>query len=109
MSREIEIIVGDDGAIRMIYDDDLTSELAKQGKLQVQRASHVEPSENGGWVADLSPVGGPCLGPFDLRKDALTAEVNWLKENNTPVPQGMSSESEGEGYVSCSESRSGNS
>lgn len=33
------------------------------------------------WVADLSPVGGPCLGPFKDRTRAIDAEVMWLNEN----------------------------
>ena len=31
---------------------------------RIRRASHVEPDEAGRWWADLSPVGGPRLGPF---------------------------------------------
>ncbi|WP_242687916.1 hypothetical protein [Alienimonas californiensis] len=42
------------------------------------RASHVEPADGGVWTADLSPSGGPVLGPFPLRSEALTAEADWL-------------------------------
>ena len=42
------------------------------------RASHVEPDAAGQWSADLAPVGGPKLGPFDTRADALAAEIVWL-------------------------------
>jgi hypothetical protein len=45
------------------------------------RASHVEPDDRGRWLADLSPIGGPVLGPFDRRSEALEAEVTWLEEN----------------------------
>ena len=36
----------------------------KLGTLAIKRASHVEPDGLGRWHADLSPVGGPFLGPF---------------------------------------------
>ena len=35
----------------------------------------------GRWWADLSPVKGPKLGPFNQRRDALTAETKWLDED----------------------------
>ena len=37
------------------------------GKLQITRASHVEPDLDGNWWADMGPVGGPVLGPFGTR------------------------------------------
>ncbi|WP_207395329.1 hypothetical protein [Bremerella alba] len=51
------------------------------GKLSISRGSHVEPNEEGQWFADLSPVGGPQLGPFGSRSNALTAEIRWLEEH----------------------------
>jgi hypothetical protein len=30
---------------------------------------------------DMSPVGGPLLGPFETRTFALAFEVEWLREN----------------------------
>ncbi|MCI0640167.1 MAG: hypothetical protein L0Y70_13925 [Gemmataceae bacterium] len=47
----------------------------------VERASHVEPDPVGHWWADLAPVGGPLLGPFDRRSEALQAESTWLETN----------------------------
>jgi len=70
--------------IRFIYNDNLSG-LMDQGKTEIKRASHVEP-ENGKWVADLSPVKGPKLGPFDRRSEALEAEVDWLLANKIPTP-----------------------
>ncbi len=63
----------------MIYSDDLAC-LLTEGQASIRRASHVEPCE-GGWSADLSPVDGPTLGPFDLRVTALAAEAKWLEVN----------------------------
>lgn len=54
-------------------------DLSGLGSLSHRRASHVEPSEKGAWRADLSPVGGPILGPYPKRSEALTAEVIWLE------------------------------
>lgn len=76
-------LVEPDGTIRFIYDDKL-AEVARglNGTIHPCRASHVEPTDDGQWEADLSPVGGPVLGPFALRQDALDAEVDWLRTHN---------------------------
>lgn len=37
------------------------------------------------WWADMAPVGGPVLGPFDGRQQALDEEVAWLRANNIPA------------------------
>ena len=81
-----EVIVEPNGMMRFIYDDDLASVMQDIGSLSVARASHVEPGE-GGWYADMSPVGGPKFGPFTTRKVALQFEVNWLKLEGIPVPK----------------------
>jgi hypothetical protein len=46
----------------------------------IRRASQVEPDAAGLWWADLAPVGGPMLGPFARRMQALTAEQTWLEK-----------------------------
>lgn len=56
-------------------------ELSSLGRPVIRRASHVEPTEDGQWLADLSPVGGPALGPFSLRSSALRAEKEWLENH----------------------------
>ena len=68
------------GVVTFIYRDDLRQVLA-EGAARIIRASHVEPDEQGRWVADLSPVGGPSLGPFTLRQEALAAEAAWLEDH----------------------------
>jgi hypothetical protein len=75
-----------DGRMRFIYSDE-HKDLADIGKMNLKRVSHVEPDENNQWVADLAPVGGPKLGPFTLRKDALQAEVDWLNEHGVPCAE----------------------
>lgn len=72
----MQLVVLPDGAVRCIYGEEL--ELSALGRLQVARASYVEPTASGQWLADLAPVEGPCLGPFDCRSEALAAEVQWL-------------------------------
>jgi len=75
-------VVIKDGVLQMIAPDDL-SFLSRLGHVSVRRASHVEPisTESGTqWTADLSPVGGPLLGPFPRRSEALSSETAWLEE-----------------------------
>lgn len=80
MSEQIiEMIVDSSGTAHCIYSDDL--DLAGLGEIQVRRASAVEPDSQGRWWADLAPVGGPKLGPFPRRSQALEAEVNWLRRH----------------------------
>jgi hypothetical protein len=75
----MELIITRAGHGRCIYDEvvDLTS----LGRVVIRRASHVEPDADGRWLADLSPVDGPVLGPFERRSTALDAECRWLREN----------------------------
>jgi hypothetical protein len=71
MTNEMELVVGVDGMARCIYDEAV--ELREIGKLQITRASHVE------------PVDGPVLGPYGSRSEALGAEREWLLTNRPPT------------------------
>jgi hypothetical protein len=75
----MQLVVTPQGETRCIYGEEI--DLRSLGSLTIRRASHVEPSEDGRWLADLSPVDGPVLGPFDLRTEALSAEVSWLEQH----------------------------
>lgn len=75
----MELVVTSSGRIRCIYDE--TIDLSRLGALSIHRASHVEPTADGRWQADLRPVGGPVLAPSPKRSDALTAEQRWLQEH----------------------------
>ena len=65
------------GEVQFIWDDQLQL-LLELGQTDVRRASHVEPTQDGQWTADLSPVNGPILGPYRFRRQALNAELDWL-------------------------------
>jgi hypothetical protein len=72
----MDLVVDPTGRAYCIYDEAL--DLAALGRPRITRASHVEPDDRGLWHADLAPVGGPSLGPFPRRSDALAAERAWL-------------------------------
>jgi hypothetical protein len=76
MTSDMELVVAADGVARCIYDEAL--DLRELGKLQITRASHVEPDRDGFWWADMGPVDGPVLGPFRNRTEALGGEREWL-------------------------------
>ena len=75
----MEFVFELNGEGRCIYSDYIP--IRELGDVCIQRASHVEPNSHGEWVANLSPMEGPELGPFSKRTDALAAEVEWLREN----------------------------
>ena len=75
----MQLIIESDGTIRCLYDEAL--DLTPLGNLQIQRGSHVEPDQHGRWFADMSPLDGPLLGPFNKRSGALAAESAWLTSN----------------------------
>lgn len=68
------------GTIAFIYHDALRPFLAG-GDATIRRASHVEPTPDGQWTADLTPMRGPVLGPYLTRAEALSAETEWLTEH----------------------------
>ena len=73
----MQIIIEPDGVARCIYTEEIN--LAAIGSPTITRASHVEPDQQGRWLADMSPVGGKLLGPFNHRSEALAAEQAWLE------------------------------
>lgn len=75
----MEIVIRSNGVVNCVYGEAIA--LDEIGKPNIQRASHVEPNTDGFWVADLSPVHGPKLGPFQNRTLALKAETDWLRDN----------------------------
>ncbi len=77
--NELIINFNEDGTADTLYTEEIN--LKSLGDLHMKRASHVEPTEDGMWTADMSPVNGPILGPFETRTIALQAEVEWLKKN----------------------------
>ena len=75
----MQLLFTPNGSIRCLYGEEI--DLAALGSPTITRASHVEPDQHGRWLADLSPVGGPLLGGFDHRSQALAAEQAWLEAN----------------------------
>ena len=73
----MQIIIEPDGTARCIYGEEI--DLAAIGSPTITRASHVEPDQQGRWLADMGPVGGPVLSGFAHRSDALSAEHAWLE------------------------------
>ena len=75
----MELVIGADGDVRGLYGEEI--DLAVLGPLSITRASHVEPDASGHWLADLSPLSGPTLGPCIRRSAALAAECAWIQSN----------------------------
>ena len=72
----MQIVIKPSGIFIGIYSDSF--DYSEFGRPQIRRASHVEPTDNGRWTVDMTPVDGPVLGPFDKRSEALDAEIEWL-------------------------------
>ena len=75
----MQVVVTADGSVRFVYAE--TLDLRSLGPTVIRRGSYVEPDAAGMWLVDLGPVGGPRLGPFATRSEALEAEVAWLQEH----------------------------
>lgn len=108
-AERLSIVVGKGGETRFVYNEVL--DLSSLGTQVIKRASHVEPTRGlssqaclkilgkwargvsdavkgialgrwpTSWWSDLTPVGGPVLGPFAKRSQALEAETAWLQRN----------------------------
>jgi hypothetical protein len=78
----MQLFITPTGRVRCLYEE--TLDLDAIGRPTIRRASHVEPTADGQWTADLSPVDGPVLGPFSLRSDALAAEAQWVEQHALP-------------------------
>jgi len=107
-ARRFEIIVEPDGAGRYLQTTGADAALAGFGtKVETWRNSHVEtwsslsdaakswlkqrlnfcsnsPTFVNLWWADMLPVGGPVLGPYTSHDAAISAEIQWLTQNNLP-------------------------
>jgi hypothetical protein len=79
----MQLIVKATGSVHCLYGEEL--DLPRLGRLAISRGSHVEPTSDGQWTADMAPVHGPVLGPFSGRTDALTAERQWLEQHWLPT------------------------
>jgi hypothetical protein len=77
MEKTMQLLIDRQGQVRCIYGEAI--DLAALGPLTIHRGSYVEPDDQGRWWADLAPVGGPRIGPFDRRSEALDAERTWLE------------------------------
>lgn len=75
----ISLLVRPDGQVQCVYGEEI--DLAAIGAVRIARASHVEPDAQGRWWADLALSGGPVLGSFSRRGEALAAERAWLEEH----------------------------
>lgn len=75
----MELVVECTGEVRAIYAEVI--DLAALGRVRIARVSHVEPTADGRWSADLRMLLGPLLGPFALRSEAIKAEHDWLVEH----------------------------
>ena len=79
----MQLIVQPNGTVDCIYGEEM--DLDRLGLLKISRGSLVEPTSDGHWTADLSPVNGPVLGPYRSRREALAAERQWLEAHWLPI------------------------
>lgn len=82
-ANAMQLIVKATGSVHCLYGEEL--DLRRLGRLAISRGSHVEPTSDGQWMADMASVRGPVLGPFPCRTDALTAERHWLEQHWLPT------------------------
>lgn len=80
---EAEVVIEPDGGVAFVYSDELYEALAGAFDLTTRRAGRVEPTVDGAWAVDVSPVTGSAspveIGVFARRGDALAAEAEWVR------------------------------
>lgn len=75
-----------EAAIARLYTDGvIETSVAGPSSNWGYRVVRTKQNINKKWWADLLPVDGPVLGPFETNTEALEAEVVWLKEHNIPI------------------------
>ena len=74
-----KIFIRPNGTINCIYTDDIRFLISSAQQVNIRRVSNVEPTTDGQWVADMSPIDGPESPAFDRRADALTWEKDWIE------------------------------
>jgi hypothetical protein len=79
------LVVDRAGRVTALYTEEI--DLAVLGRPVITRASHVDADGSGRWWADLAPAGGPALGPFARRGEALDAERAWLEAHRLGGPR----------------------
>jgi hypothetical protein len=75
----MHLVIDTQGMGHCLYNEAI--DLSALGDLIIRRASQVEADEWGRWWADMKPLHGPRLGPFDRRSEALAQEQAWLENN----------------------------
>jgi hypothetical protein len=80
----MQLRVDPGGGVRCLFTEAI--DLHGLGAATIRRASRVDPDVEGKWWAELSPIGGPTLGPFALRSEALDAERQWLEVHWLDAP-----------------------
>ena len=81
----MQLVVLKTGNLRCLYSEAI--DLTALGAVQIRRGSYLDPDEHGCWYADLFPVDGPRLGPFEHRHSGLAAEREWLEMNWLSGPE----------------------
>lgn len=77
--KQIVLNIDSEGVMQFVYDDEL-KDLIIAGEAEIHRASHIEPTSRGEWIADLAPSGGPRIGPLPTREEAVAIEVARLED-----------------------------
>ena len=77
---EIPFRIDANGESLHAYNDKMIGLRRKFGEGSIRRASHVEP-QGCKFTADMKPMGGPVLGPFDTHQQALKEENAWLRRH----------------------------
>ena len=72
------VYVDEKGGLQFIYQEEINME--ELGTSSIRRASDVEPTEHSQWFANLARSGGPALGPFKNRSEAIEAELIWIQD-----------------------------
>ena len=79
----MELLMTPAGSIRCVYGEAV--DLSELGRLSIQRGSHVEPTSDGRWTADLSPVAAGEIfeAGGQAQSNAYDIEMHYISDVTT--------------------------
>ncbi len=90
VSERIGSMIGPKISTRRVSHVESWSDLSHEARVWIHEHRMwivviLDPIDPNLFWADMSPVGGPVMGPFSEYEKAIAAEVRWLQNHDLPM------------------------